>query len=63
MHEDHQGQEWPVAYFSKKTLPCQTHYTVTKKECLAIVEAVKHFEAYLLGALFTLVTDHKVLLA
>ena len=44
-------------------LPRQTQYSVTEKECLAVVEAVRHFEAYLLGTSFQLVTDHKALLA
>lgn len=57
------GEEHPVAFFSKKLLPRQQHYSVSEKECLAVVTAVKHFEAYLLGADFDLVTDHKALLA
>lgn len=63
LQQDNQGEEKPIAYFSRKLLPRQTNYTVTRKECLAVVEAVKHFEPYLLGAPFTLVTDHKALLA
>lgn len=60
---DERGEEVPIAFFSKKLLPRQVNYTVSEKECLAVVEAIKHFEAYLLGAHFTLVTDHKALLA
>ena len=57
------GVEKPVAFFSKKMLPRQTRYFVTEKKCLAMVKAVRHFEAYLLGTTFQLVTDHKALLA
>jgi hypothetical protein len=57
------GEEKPIAFFSKKMLGRETRYSTTEKECLAIVRAVKHFEAYLLGVQFELVTDHKALLA
>jgi len=48
-------------YFSQKVLARETRYTVTEKECLAVVEAVRHFAVYLLGADFTIVTDHEAL--
>jgi len=57
------GEEKPIAFYSKKMLDRETRYSTTEKECLAIVKAVKHFEAYLLGGHFELVTDHKALLA
>lgn len=53
---DDEGQERLVAYFSRKLLPRQRRYSVSEKECLAVVEAVRHFEAYLLGGHFTVVT-------
>lgn len=60
---DRDGKGRPIAYYSKKLLPRQQRYSVTEKECLALVEAVRHFEAYLLGGHFTVLTDHKALLA
>ncbi len=33
----------PVAYFSRKLLPREKNYAAMDKECLAIVEGVKHF--------------------
>lgn len=60
---DREGNEFPIAYYSKKLLPRQTRYSVSEKECLALVEAIRHFESYLLGGTFEVITDHKALLA
>lgn len=59
IHPD--GQERPVAFYSRKLFPRETRYTVTEKECLAAVDSIRHFQAYLLGAPFDLITDHKAL--
>ena len=40
---DEYGKERPVAYARRKPLPCETKYSTTKKECLAIVWALKQF--------------------
>lgn len=50
-----QGIERPVELFSKKLNGAQSHYSVSEKECLAIILAVKKFKAYLHGATFTIV--------
>ena len=51
----------PVAYYSRKLKPAETRYIVTEQECLAVVEAVRHFRVYLSGTFFTIVTDHSSL--
>ena len=57
-----QGEEdQPIAYFSRKLLPREQAYSTVEKECLAIVLAVKHFKAYLLGCTFIFQTDHRAL--
>ena len=58
-----QGEEedHPIAYFSQKLLPREKSYSTVERECLAIVLAVKHFEAYLLGRSFIIQTDHRAL--
>lgn len=55
------GEQKPVAYFSKKL----NDYQKTKKaiflECLAIKECLKFWQHWLLGNFFTVYTDHKPL--
>ena len=39
----------PIAFYSIKINPAQTHYTTTYKELLAIVETLKEFKKIFLG--------------
>ena len=47
---DDDGQEHPIAYFSRKLLPQEEHYSTIEKECLAIKLGVQAFRVYLLGS-------------
>ena len=57
----YEGEDHPVAYFSRKLLPREEKYSVVEKECLAIKLAVQIFRVYLLGRSFTIQTDHRSL--
>jgi len=56
-----EGVEKPVAFFSHNLLPREVRYSTIEKECLGVVAALKHFDAYLVGRKFTIITDHKAL--
>ena len=57
---DATGQDYPVAYFSRKLLPREERYSTIEKECLAIKLGVQAFRVYLLGRWFQIQTDHSV---
>lgn len=55
------GKEKPVAYFSKKLNESQKKKKAIYLECLAIKEAIKYWQYWLIGKPFTVYSDHKPL--
>lgn len=55
------GEEKPIAYFSKKLNDSQKKKKAIYLECLAIKEAVKYWQHRLIGQEFTVFSDHKPL--
>ena len=51
-------QERVIAYYSKTLNSSEQRYCARRRELLAIVRAVKHFDVYLRGPEFTIRTDH-----
>ena len=47
-----------VAYASRSLTKAEKHYSVIKKECLAIVFGTKQFRHYLIGQSFKWYTDY-----
>ena len=58
---DENGDDHPVAFYSRKFLPREERYATVEKECLAIKIGVHAFRVHLLGRPFTIVTDHRSL--
>lgn len=50
LQEDDAGVVRPVSFFSKKFNGYQANFLVIKKEALALVWALQHFEVYVGGA-------------
>lgn len=55
------GKEKPVAYFSKKLNEAQKKKKAIYLECLAIKEAIRYWQYWLIGKPFTVYSDHKPL--
>ena len=50
-----------IAFHSSSFTPAEINFTVTEKECLSVIRAVKYFRSYLDGRSFTVHTDHQAL--
>ena len=54
--------ERPIAFSSRSLTPVEQRYSPTKREALAVVLAGEHFNIYISGAPFHVITDHQPLL-
>lgn len=50
-----------IAYGNRTLTDCERNYSQTEKEALALVWSVEHFNIFLFGKKFDLITDHKPL--
>ena len=55
------GEERPVAYFSRLYSRTEINYCTTRKELVAVVEALWQFRPYVLGHHFRVRSDHAAL--
>ena len=55
------GVERVITYGHRSLSAVERRYSQTERESLALVWACEHLQMYLLGSVFTLVTDHKPL--
>jgi len=52
------GEERPIAFFSRVLNDAQRNYCTTRRELLAVIAALQHFRHYLIGVKVILRTDH-----
>ena len=60
---DDAGRLHPVAFYSRTLSDVERRYPPSERECLAIVNAIKHFEYCLTNIHFIVQTDHRALKA
>ena len=60
---EREGEELPVAYFSKRLTATEKNYDASELECLTVVKAVDNYATHLLGQEFTVITDYQPLMA
>ena len=58
---DDDGYAHPVAYASRLLTPAEKKWSTTEREALAIVWSLHHFNTYLEGHEYTVITDHQAL--
>ena len=61
MQEDDNGDLHPIAYASKTLNSAQRNYDTTDREALALVWALEHFNTFVEGHNYTIITDHRAL--
>lgn len=59
--KNEQDEEQPVYFYSAKLTSSERNYSVTERECLAVIKAIKKFRPYLEGYKFEIYTDHNSL--
>ena len=58
---DKNGDEHPVAYYSRLFSPAEVKMSPTEKEALSMVECCEHYHPYIYGSRFELQVDHQPL--
>ena len=58
---DNQGIDHPIAYYSRTFIKAEWNYSVSKRECLSVIDSVKNFCHFLHGVQLKIITDHSSL--
>ena len=55
---DNKNQLYSIPYGGRSLSPREQRYSVSERECLALVEGIKHFRIYFATGQFKVITDH-----
>lgn len=58
LFQEVEGFEHPIAYASRTLTKAEQKYSVTERECLAVLFGVEKFRCYVEGTDFEVITDH-----
>ena len=61
LQQNIKGTWKPISFFSRKLNPAETRYSTFDRELLAVFLGIKHFQHFLEGRTFHVLTDHKPL--
>ena len=59
--QEFEDGEHPIVYASGTLNAAERNYTMTEKECLALLFAIRKFRPYIEGYKFIAITDHSAL--
>jgi len=59
--QEHDEKKFPIYFYSRTLNQAEKNYTVSEKECLAVVQAIKKFRGFIECSHFTVETDHQAL--
>ena len=59
--KDRKGYEHPIAFGGRSLRPLERKWSISERECLAIIQGIKEYHTYLADTTFTVVTDHSCL--
>lgn len=60
--DENSDDDRPIAFVSRKLRGAELNYTITEKECLAVIFAIEKFNQYIEGVKFDVITDHSALI-
>lgn len=59
--KDDDSKEYVIVYISRILKGAELNYSVSEKEMLAVIWAIKQFRCYIYGTIFEIITDHSAL--